>query len=67
MKGTAILYQKDLSVKIIENVEHSVFDELQEQCGCEQCSCKLDNKIVNFGPVSPVFWHEEEIDWDYGY
>jgi hypothetical protein len=67
MKGTAILYQKDLSVKVIENLDHTVFNEIQEQCGCEHCTCKVNNKVVDFGSVSPVFWHEEEIDWDYGY
>lgn len=67
MKGTAILYQKDQTVTILEGVERSVFDEIKVQCGCDHCNCKLENKVVDFGSVSPVFWHEEEIDWDYGY
>lgn len=67
MKGTAILYKKDQTLTIIENIDHSVFNEIQKQCGCDQCTCKYDNKVVNFGAVSPVFWHEDEIDWDYGY
>ncbi|MDE3838333.1 hypothetical protein C0966_02900 [Bacillus methanolicus] len=67
MKGTAILFQADHSVTIIEDVEHTVYEEIKSQCGCEHCICKLENKIVDFGTVSPVFWHEDEIDWDYGY
>jgi len=66
MKGTAILFQKQ-NITFIEDVEHSFFKEIKEQCGCDHCSCKLDNKMVNFGSVSPVFWHEDEVDWDYGY
>lgn len=67
MKGTAILYKKDQSLTIIEDIDRSLFNDIQEQCGYDYCSCKLENKIVDFGPVSPVLWHEEEIDWDYGY
>jgi hypothetical protein len=66
MKGTAILFQEQ-NVTFIEDVDHSIYEEIKEQCGCEDCNCKLENKIVNFGSVSPVFWHEDEVDWDYGY
>jgi hypothetical protein len=66
MKGTAILFQEQ-RITFIEDVEQTVFEEIKKQCGCDQCSCKLDNKIVTFDSVSPVFWHEDEIDWDYGY
>jgi hypothetical protein len=66
MKGTAILFQEE-SIKFIENVEKSIFDEIKEQCGCERCTCNIENKIINFGPVSPAIWCEDEIDWDYGY
>ena len=48
MKGTAILFQ-ELNITFIEDVEHSVFEEIKDQCGYDNCSCKLDNKIVNFG------------------
>ncbi|WP_026583092.1 hypothetical protein [Bacillus sp. J33] len=67
MKGTAILYHDENKVTIIENVEHSVFEELKEQCGDKHCQCHLENKVIDFGAVSPVFWHEDEVDWDYGY
>ena len=50
MKGTAILFQ-ELNITFIEDVEHSVFEEIKDQCGCDNCNCKLDNKIVNFGSV----------------
>ncbi|MBP2239938.1 hypothetical protein J2Z40_000491 [Cytobacillus eiseniae] len=66
MKGTAILFQEN-EVTFIENIDHTVYEELKAQCGNEQCNCKLDNKIVEFGPISPIFWHEEDVDWDYGY
>ncbi|MBT2736246.1 hypothetical protein [Bacillus sp. ISL-7] len=66
MKGTAILFQEQ-NVTFIEDVDYSIYEEIKEQCGCEKCNCKLENKVVNFGFVSPVFWHEDEVDWDYGY
>lgn len=66
MKGTAIIYQKD-QVTILEDVDKSVYEELKEQCGCRHCLCKIENKEVDFGEVSPILWHEEAIDWDYGY
>jgi hypothetical protein len=66
MKGTAILFQEE-SITFIEDVERSVFDEIKEQCGCDHCTCNIENKIINFGSVSPVFWCEDDIDWDYGY
>lgn len=66
MKGTAILYQEQ-AVKFIENIDHGIFNEMKKQCGCSHCNCRLDNKVIDFGSVSPVFWHEDEIDWDYGY
>jgi len=66
MKGTAILFQDD-QITIIENVEHTVYKEMKEQCGCNHCTCKVDEKTIDFGFVSPVLWHEDEIDWDYGY
>jgi hypothetical protein len=66
MKGTAILFQEE-RITFIEDVEHSFFEKIKEQCGCETCSCKLNEQIVEFDSVSPVFWHENEIDWEYGY
>ncbi|WHY79159.1 hypothetical protein QNH20_08520 [Neobacillus sp. WH10] len=66
MKGTAILFQEQ-KITFIEDVDHSFYKEIKEQCGCDHCSCKLDEKIVKFDSVSPVFWHEDEVDWDYGY
>ncbi len=66
MRGTAILFQEE-EIKFIENVDISVYQQIKDQCGCDHCSCKMQNKVVDFGSVSPVFWHEDEIDWDYGY
>lgn len=67
MKGTAILFQSNQKVTFIEDVEQTVYETIKEQCGCDHCNCKVENKIVDFGTVSPVLWHEEEVDWDYGY
>ncbi|WP_080846786.1 hypothetical protein [Cytobacillus gottheilii] len=67
MKGTAILYREDQSVTIIEDVEQSVFEDIKKQCGCENCNTKIENQIINYGTVSPALWHEDEVDWDYGY
>jgi hypothetical protein len=67
MKGTAILYRLDQSVTFIENVDQSVFEDIKKQCGCESCITKIQNKMINYGTVFPAFWHEDEVDWDYGY
>lgn len=67
MKGTAILYRVDQSVTFIEDVDLSVFEDIKKQCGSERCSAKIENKMIHYGIVSPAFWHEDEVDWDYGY
>lgn len=67
MKGTAILYQPNQKVIFIENVDHEVYETLKQQCGCSHCNCELENNMVDFGEVSPVLWHEAEVDWEYGY
>ncbi len=67
MKGTAILFQPNQKVTFIENVDQIVYETLKEQCGCDHCNCKVENKMVDFGAVSPVLWHAEEVDWAYGY
>lgn len=67
MKGAAILYLKNQSVTVIEDVDFSVYEKIKKQCGCRHCTCEVENKLVDFGTVYPVFWHEDEIDWDYGY
>lgn len=67
MKGTAILFQPNQKVTFIEDVDHTVYEEIKKQCGCGHCSCTVEDKVVDFGTVSPAFWHEEEVDWDYGY
>lgn len=67
MTGTAILFQQDKKVTIIEDIDHEVYKEIQEQDGCKDCKCLLDNKVIHFGPVYPAMWHDDEIDWDYGY
>lgn len=66
MKGTAIIFQEE-NVMFIEDVDISIYKELKDQCGCSHCTCKIENKVVDFGMVSPVFWHENDVEWDYGY
>lgn len=67
MKGTAILFQPNQKVIFIENVDHEVYETIKEQCGHSHCNCMVENNMVDFGEVSPAFWHEEEVDWAYGY
>ena len=67
MRGTAILFQKDRSITILENIDRKVFEVIKWQSGEEHCTCVIEHRLVDFGTVSPVLWHEEEIDWDYGY
>lgn len=66
MRGTAILFQEQ-SITFIEDIDRTLFDEIKQQCGCEHCNCNIEKKLIDFGTVSPVFWHEDEVDWDYGY
>ncbi|MFX3624076.1 MAG: hypothetical protein ACE3JP_08550 [Ectobacillus sp.] len=58
MTGTALVLVNEENLMVLENVEKSVFEELQEHTGEE---------VVHFGKVSSVRWSEEEIDWEYGY
>jgi hypothetical protein len=67
MKGTAILFQEDKKVTIIEGIGHEVYQEIKENAASKDCRCKLDDKVIHFGTVSPVLWHDEDVDWDYGY
>ena len=67
MTGTAILFQEDQKVTVIENIDKTIFKEIKNQSGSQDCKCKIDNKTIHFGTVSPAVWHDEEIDWDYGY
>lgn len=67
MKGTAILFQEDNEVMVLEDVDRSVYEEIKKQVGCKECFCEINNKQVSLGKVSPIIWHEDEIDWDYGY
>ncbi len=67
MKGTAILYQHNLQIKFIENIERAQFEVLQKQIQ-EKKSKSLSNvKIMDVNQVSPILWHEDDVDWDYGY
>lgn len=68
MKGTAVLFQEDQTVTFLEDVDRAVYEDIKKQSGSEKdCNSKINNKKINFGPVSPVIWCEDRIDWDYGY
>lgn len=63
MKGTAILFNDNLTITFIENVDEDTFNDLlKEISGTEEAQ---KNKKATFPEQS--FWHEEEIDWEYGY
>ena len=66
MKGTAILFQEQ-GITFIENIDHAFYEKVKKLCGCKYGSSELNEKLVEFNSVSPVFWHEDDIDWDYGY
>ncbi|MEI3612179.1 hypothetical protein [Pseudogracilibacillus sp. SO30301A] len=67
MKGTALLINKDNTVTVLENVEHKVYKELINQEDSKEVHCIIGEKEITFNPFSAVIWHEEQIDWDYGY
>lgn len=66
MKGTALLINEDQTVTVLENVEHSVYEELANE-DLTNPHCTIDDKEVEFDPVFSVVWCEEAIDFDYGY
>lgn len=67
MKGTALLIKKDQTVTILENVDHKVYEELANKDDLVNPHCTIGDKEVTFKPISTVLWHEEAIDWEYGY
>ncbi|MBO1001346.1 hypothetical protein ACFSKI_14910 [Pseudogracilibacillus auburnensis] len=67
MKGTALLINEDQSVTVLENVDHSVYEELANEEDLAHPHCTIGDKEVEFDPIFSVVWHEEAIDWDYGY
>lgn len=67
MKGTALLINDDHIVTVLENVSHEVYEEIANQKSDKQIHCKIDEKEVEFGPVTKVLWLEENVDWQYGY
>jgi hypothetical protein len=67
MKGTAILFQGEHGVKILENIDKAVYEEIRKQCGCVKCTCSLKQEMKNYNYVTRVLWQEDQVDWDYGY
>jgi hypothetical protein len=54
MKGTAILFSTDQTVTIFEDVDKEELNEI----------CQSENQDSH---TSSIFWHDEDVDWEYGY
>ncbi|MHA6252815.1 hypothetical protein [Oceanobacillus sp. CAU 1775] len=67
MTGTALLINKDRTVRVLENVTHDTYEELATQLNTTQAECKIDEKVVQFGSIIKVVWCDDTIDWNYGY
>ncbi|MDM5235709.1 hypothetical protein COE30_27090 [Bacillus cereus] len=66
MTGTTLVLKEE-NLVVLENVEKSVYEELQHKAGEENCTCAVNESVVQLGKVSSVLWNEDEIDWEYGY
>lgn len=66
MTGTALVLNEE-NLVVLENIEKSVYEELQGRTGTNNCICSVNNSVVHLGKVSSVLWSEDEIDWEYGY
>ncbi|MDR4983334.1 hypothetical protein CN491_12060 [Bacillus cereus] len=66
MAGTTLVLKEE-NLVVLENVEKSVYEELQHKAGEENCTCAVNESVVQLGKVSSVLWNEDEIDWEYGY
>lgn len=67
MKGTALLLDKDQTVKVFENVGHDVYKELVSRKNAEKKHCTIGSRKVELGSITKVVWYEDRIDWNYGY
>jgi hypothetical protein len=67
MKGTAFLLEKDQSVKIFEDMDHEVYEELVSQKKAKKKQCTIGNRNVELGSISKIVWYKDKIDWNYGY
>lgn len=67
MKGTALLINDDHIVTVLEDIGHEVYEKIASQKTAESISCEIDEKKVEFGPITKVVWLEDNVDWQYGY
>lgn len=67
MKGTALLINEDQTVTILEDVDYKVYEELANEKDLDHPHCTIGDKEVTFNPISTIVWHEDTIDWEYGY
>ena len=67
MTGTALLINKDRTVRVLEDVNHNIYEELACQINSTNAECMIDEKMVQFGSIIKVVWCDDTIDWNYGY
>lgn len=67
MKGTALLIKDDQIVTVLENVSAEVYEEIASQENHDEVQCTINEKEVEFGPITKVVWLEDQVDWQYGY
>ncbi len=64
MKGSVILFSEDHEMKILEGVEKPIYDKIKQQEAAEHCFITLDEREIDLGYVSPVYWREGQIDME---
>lgn len=67
MAGTAVLYRNQQEVIVLEDVKKETLEEIKQQCGCNNCNCKLNDHEVDLGHVMVIGFKEDIVDWEYGY
>lgn len=67
MTGTALLINKDRTVRVLEDIHRDTYQELVSQENSIDVACMIDEKMVQFGSITKVVWCDDSIDWNYGY
>ena len=62
-----MIINEDRTVTILEDVEKTVFEVLSDQRNSPRPYVKNGDKEIYFSPIDTIVWHEDAIDWDYGY
>jgi len=66
MKGTAILFQQNVPITVVEGIEESQFKEIINNNANHYQNIKVSKKVQE-NLTTPIIWKEEDVDWDYGY